>query len=65
VALGLATLVSSAALAGADCAYHQTQAAVTKTDAAKTVATVPADNPGSQVQTAQAEQPAKSAPVKK
>ena len=65
VALGLATLVSSAALAGADCAYHQTQAAVTKTDASKNVATVPADNADGKVQTAQADQTVKSAPVKK
>jgi hypothetical protein len=65
VALGLATLVSSAALAGADCAYHQTQAAVTKTDASKNVATVPADNADGKVQTAQAGQTVKSAPVKK
>jgi hypothetical protein len=66
VALGLATLVSSAALAGADCSYHQTQAAVTKTDASKNVAPAPADNTGNQVQTAQADQSrVKSAPVKK
>jgi hypothetical protein len=65
VALGLTTLVSSVALAGAECAYHQTQAAVTQTDAAKTVATAPADNAGNTVRTAQADQQVKSAPVKK
>jgi hypothetical protein len=66
VALGLATLFSSAALAGADCAYHQTQAAVTKTDASKNVATAPADTTDSKVQTAQVDQSrVKSAPVKK
>ena len=67
VALGFATLVSSAALAGADCAYHQTQAAVTKNNASKNDATVQADKTDSKVQTAQADdQPqVKSAPVKK
>jgi hypothetical protein len=56
VALGVAALFSSAALAGADCTYHKTQAAVEKTDASKDVATAPApDKPAAdQVQTAQA-----------
>lgn len=68
VALGVAALFSGAALAGADCSYHKTQAAVDQTDAAKNVATAPApDKPDiGQVQTAQASQPAKPAPeVKK
>ena len=39
--LGVAALFSSAALAGADCSYHKTQAAVEKTDASKDVATAP------------------------
>lgn len=66
VALGVAALFSSAALAGADCSYHQTQAAVDKTDASKNVATVADKTDTGQVQTAQANQPAKPAPeVKK
>ena len=58
VALGVAALFSSAALAGADCTYHKTQAAVEKTDASKDVATAPVpDKPAAdQVQTAQAGQ---------
>jgi hypothetical protein len=66
VALGAAALFSNAALAGADCAYHKTQAAIDKTD--KTVMTAPASDKADtgQVQTAQAEQPAKpAAEVKK
>jgi hypothetical protein len=64
VALGVAALFSSAALAGADCSYHKTQAAVDKTEA-KTVATAPASDKtdASQIQTAQADQPAKVAPA--
>ena len=64
VALGVAALFSSAALAGADCSYHKTQAAVDKTDASKNVATAPASDKtdAAQVQTAQAAQPAKAAP---
>ena len=66
VALGVATLFSSAALAGADCSYHKTQAAVDKTDASKSVATATDKTDAGQVQTAQAEQPVKPAPeVKK
>ena len=64
--LGVAALFSSAALAGADCSYHKTQAAVDKTDANKDVATVPAPEKmdTNQVQTAQANpQPAKPAPA--
>jgi len=62
VALGVAALFSSAALAGADCSYHKTQAAVDKTDA-KIVATAPVDkSDAGPVQTAQAEPP-KPAPV--
>jgi len=61
MALGVAALFSSAALAGADCSYHQTQAAVNKTEA-KDVATAPAtDKDTNQVQTAQANPPAKPA----
>ncbi|HEY5866051.1 MAG TPA: hypothetical protein VI542_10995 [Candidatus Tectomicrobia bacterium] len=64
VALGVATLFSSAALAGADCnPSHKTQAAVDRTEASKDVATVqPSDKAdSSQVQTAQAAAPAKPA----
>jgi len=67
VALGVATLFSSAALAGADCSpTHKTQAAVDRTDA-KDVATA---QPGEkvdqkQVQTAEVTAPAKPAPEKK
>jgi len=65
MALGVAALFSSAALAGADCSYHQTQAALNKTDASKDVATAPAPNKTdtNQVQTAQATPPAKPAPA--
>ena len=66
VALGVAALFSSATLAGADCSYHQTQAAVDKTDASKNVATAADKTDAGQVQTAQANQPVKPAPeVKK
>ena len=66
IALGVAALFSSAAPVGADCSYHQTQAAVNQTDAAKNVATATDKVDAGQVQTAQAEQPAKPAPeVKK
>ena len=63
VALGVAALFSSAALAGADCSYHKTQAAVDKTEA-KTVATAPVSDKtdASQIQTAQAT-PTKAAPA--
>ena len=62
--LGVAALFSSAALAGADCSYHKTQAAVDKTDASKDVATVPAtDKDTNQVQTAQVTPPPKPAPA--
>lgn len=61
VALGTAAVFSTAALAGADCAYHKTQASVDKAD--KTVMTAPASDKtdASQLQTAQAEQPVKPA----
>ena len=64
VALGVAALFSSAALAGADCSYHKTQAAVDKTDASKNVAIAPVldQKDAGQVQTAQAE-PTKPAPA--
>ena len=67
LALGVAALFSSAALAGADCSYHKTQAAVTTTDASKDVATAPADKVDTnEVKTAQADQqPAKTAPAPK
>ena len=68
VALGVAALFSSAALAGADCNFHKTQAAVDKTEASKDVATAtaPEKTVVDQVQTAQASQPAaKSAPTTK
>ena len=63
LALGVAALFSSAALAGADCSYHKTQAAVDNTDAAKNVvaAPVPDKTDASQVQTAQANPPTKPA----
>jgi hypothetical protein len=67
--LGVVALFSGVTLAGADCSYHKTQAAVDKTDANKDVATVPAPEKmdTNQVQTAQANpQTAKPAPeVKK
>jgi hypothetical protein len=68
--LGVAALFSSAALAGADCSYHKTQAAVPATDASKDVATVPADKTVMEpVQTAQANpqapKPAPTPEVKK
>jgi hypothetical protein len=67
LALGVAALFSSAALAGADCSYHKTQAAVDKTEASKDVATAPATDKvdAGQVQTAQANQPAKPTPQTK
>jgi hypothetical protein len=67
VALGVATLFSSAALAGADCnPSHKTQAAVDRTDVPKDVATAPVQDNTNQVQTAQAAAPAKpAAPTKK
>lgn len=67
VALGIAALFSSVALAGADCSYHKTQAAADKTDASKEVAVAPTPDKTStgQVQTAQAEQTVKPAPETK
>ena len=66
VALGVAAVFGSATLAGADCDYHKTQAAVDKADPSKTVATATDKTDASQVQTAQAGQPAKpAAEVKK
>jgi hypothetical protein len=62
--LGVAALFSSAALAGADCSYHKTQASMEKADG-KEVATAPATDKtdASQVQTAQANPPTKPAPA--
>ena len=60
--LGVAALFSSAALAGADCSYHQTQAAVTKSSdtASKDVvieqAATDSAATDSKVQTAKADQ---------
>ena len=67
VVLGVVVLFSGATLVSAECSYHKTQAAVDKTDASKDVATVPAtDKAGTdQVQTAQANPPAKPAPEPK
>jgi len=70
LALGVAALFSSAALAGADCSYHKTQAAVeTQTDATKDVAAAPAPEKmdTNQVKTAQVNPPApkSAAEVKK
>ena len=60
--LGVAALFSSAALAGADCSYHKTQASVDKPEASPDVATAPApDKDKNQMQTAEASQPAKPA----
>jgi hypothetical protein len=66
VSLGVAALFSTAALAGADCAAHKTQAAVDKTEV-KEVATAPVPDKmvTDPVQTAQASQQAKSTPAKK
>lgn len=63
VALGVAVLFSSAALAGADCNYHKTQAAVDKAEASKDVAAAPTldktpANPNQTTQTAQVTKPA-------
>ena len=68
VALGVAALFGSATLAGADCSYHQTQAAVSKPDTSKDVVVAPATDKASadQVKTAQVSQPTKpAAPDKK
>ena len=63
LALGVAALFSSAALAGADCSYHQTQAAVSKTETSKDVVMTPATDKAAadSVQTAQANPSAKAA----
>jgi hypothetical protein len=68
--LGVAALFSSAALAGADCSYHKTQAAVTTpAETSKDVATAPVSNDKTdmtQVKTAEAAPPAaQSAPAPK
>jgi hypothetical protein len=68
MALGMAAVFGGATLAGADCAYHKSQAAVDKADPSKTVATAPVTDKtdANQLQTAQSEQPTKAAPeVKK
>ena len=68
MALGMAAVFGGATLAGADCAYHKSQAAVDKADPSKTVATAPVTDKtdANQLQTAQSEQPTKTAPeVKK
>lgn len=67
VALGVAALFSSASLAGGDCSYHKTQAAVDRTDASKNVATAPVTDKtdAGQVQTAQVDQLVKPAPETK
>ena len=68
VAMGVAALFSSAALAGANCDYHKTQASVTKTETSKEVATVAEpDKPATtdQMQTAQANPTAKAASTTK
>lgn len=65
VALGSAAVFSTAAIAGADCSYHKTQASADTPD--KTVVTAPAPDKtdASQVKTAQAEPAGKPAPEKK
>ena len=67
LALGVIALFSGVTLAGADCSYHKTQAAVDRTDASKDVAVVPATDKTdtNQVQTAQVNPPAKPAPAVK
>jgi hypothetical protein len=67
VALGAAALFSSAALAGADCSYHKTQAAVdsNKTETKEVVAAPTPDKDTPQVQTAQAGQQDKNASAQK
>ena len=68
MALGMAVVFGGATLASADCTYHKTQAAVDKADPSKTVATASETDKtdANQLQTAQAEQPAKPTPeVKK
>lgn len=65
VALSAAALFSSAALAGADCSYHKTQASVDKASVSKDVAAVPAADKADQVQTAQANQQVQAAPATK
>lgn len=42
IAVAMAAVFGSATLAGADCAYHKSQAAVDQADSAKDVATAPA-----------------------
>jgi hypothetical protein len=60
--LGVAALFSSTALAGAECNYHQTQAAVSKTDKSMVKAPVPVQDTD-QVRTADAAPVAKPAPA--
>jgi hypothetical protein len=63
VALGVAALFGSATLAGAECNYHKTQAAVSPSSSTtKDVATA-SDNGTTQVKTAQMEQPSTPAPA--
>jgi hypothetical protein len=70
VALGVVALFSGVTLAGADCSYHKTQAAVTTpADTSKDVATAPVSNDKTdvtQVKTAEAAPPAaQTAPAPK
>ena len=67
VALGVVALFSSVTLAGAECSYHKTQAAVPTTDTSKEVATVPATEKivADQMKTAEVTPPAKPAEPKK
>jgi hypothetical protein len=60
VALMIVALVGGVALAGADCSYHKTQAAVDNATTNKEVATAPASDKTNvdQVQTAQVAKPA-------
>jgi hypothetical protein len=60
--LGVAVLFSGATLAGAECSYHQTQAAVSKTDKSMVKAPVPGQDTD-QVRTADAGPAAKPAPA--
>jgi len=66
VALGAAALFSSVTLAGAECAYHKTQAAVTPPSSSSPTqdVTTVSNNDPKQVQTAQAEPSVKPADVK-
>lgn len=62
VAVAMAAVFGSATLAGADCAYHKSQAAVDKANPAKEVATAPATDKtdAGQLKTVQVTKPAQT-----